>query len=72
MWVGMEGEVQSCEGLAGAGCSLKHTPASGAAESARPDRELLSEESEAHTLRASICGGKVIKEQGEESPPHQG
>ena len=45
------------------------------AESVRPDRELLSEESGApsvQTLKGPLVGGLVIKEQWEESPPHLG
>ena len=64
MWVGMEGRSRAAKGWLGQACSLKHTPASGVAESARPDREQLSEESEAHTLRGSICGGKSSRSRG--------
>lgn len=67
VWVGMERRSRAVKGWLGQACSLKHTPASGAAESARPDRELLSKESEApsvHTLRGSICGGRSSRSRG--------
>lgn len=63
------GEVRAVKGWLGQVCDLKHTPASGVAESARPDRELLSEESEApsvHTLRVPSVWGRSSRSRGGE------
>lgn len=73
--VGMEGRSRAMKSWLGQACSLKHTPASGAAESVRPDRELLSKESEApsvHTLRGSICGGRSSRSRGRRAHHTQG
>ena len=71
--VGMEGRSRAMKSWLGQACSLKHTPASGVAESVRPDRELLSKESEApsvHTLKVPSVGeGHQGAEEGEPTTP---